>query len=440
MSVWTDIGMREGMFYGVVPEFFLRNAFSFFSLLRNQCRKSVDPDHTVPDWEKYMDFFAREKHRGARRDIAEPYNDYWNYFTYFFIRPDQGSRAPIGAPIPEYLWCEPPKWEKTNFTEAEILGESEIFSHPAVTGTEIPRTAPSLDWHKQRYRLIQKGRYCIVPITTNVKYDGEWLNMTSAGYINDENFGWWYVRGLKFSFDDFWFQEGVDARIGIYNEHVGGAAVFPFQGAYWFQQKTVTLIPEEEKRWDGYSILRVYGIIDLSTHPDFAEYFDTVSVECPSLPEPPSATPSSSSSWLESSSMLPPSQSVTPPSESKSESESGSKPPVTDPCKRYPPDHTIYFTIYVTMSDVNTGECFYDFSFAEEAVRRADYGCSVNNIDGTFELYYQSEYVGYYVSYDIKTGKFVRGRIDTYNFPPIVAEKPEKPDCWYGEYAVIEIY
>ena len=92
------------------------------------------------------------------------------------------------------------------------------------------------------------------------------------------------------------------------------------------------------------------------------------------------------------------------------------------------------------MSDVNTGECFYDFSFAEEAVRRADYGCSVNNIDGTFELYYQSEYVGYYVSYDIKTGKFVRGRIDTYTFPPIVAEKPEKPDCWYGEYAVIEIY
>lgn len=307
MSVWTDIGMREGMFYGVVPEFFLRNAFSFFSLLRNQCRKSVDPDHAVPAWEKRMDFFARAKHHGTGRSRVDPYNDYWKYFTYFFIRPDVGSQAPIGAPIPEYLWCEPPKWEKTNFTEAEILGESEIFRHPADRGTAIPRTAPSLDWHKQRYRLIQKGRYCIVPITTNVKYDGEWLNMTtSAGYINDEDFGWWYVRGLKFAFDDFWFQEGVDARIGIYNEHVGGAAVFPFQGAYWFPQKTVTLIPEEDKRWDGYSILRAYGIIDLSTHPDFAEYFDTVSVECPSLPEPPSATPSSSSV------VPPPSSSISP--------------------------------------------------------------------------------------------------------------------------------
>lgn len=122
------------------------------------------------------------------------------------------------------------------------------------------------------------------------------------------------------------------------------------------------------------------------------------------------------------------------PSHSRSESES------KNPCDIYPPDHTIYFTIYVTMSDVDTGECFYDFSFAEAAVRREDYGCSVSERDGTFELYYQSEYVGYYVSYDIETGEFVRGRIDTYNFPPIVAEKPEIPDCWYGEYAVIEIY
>lgn len=274
-SVWQEMGMRDGVFRGVTPEKFFREVFAFFSSLRNQCRKDLDPGYTKPSWESYMDFSLREKHLGARRYSGDGYNDYWNYFTYFATTPRNGNKVPVGSPIPEELWLsEAPRWEKTLFSEEELLQE-EIAPHPLDNTRGRGGFAATLDWHRQRYRLIQKMRYCMVPLKIACQdyHSREWYDL-SGGFIDSAEFGWDYVRSLRVTFPDYWQAPGTQVKIGIFSEKVYGTRL-PEQECCWQANPPWTTEPlPENQRWQGASLLRIYGVVDLSTHIDFSRYFD----------------------------------------------------------------------------------------------------------------------------------------------------------------------
>jgi hypothetical protein len=274
-SVWHEMGMREDQFKGVIPEKFLEKCFAFFSSLRNQCRKDLDPYYTPPSWERYMNFYGKDKFLGTRTYSSDAYNDYWSYFTYFSSSPRNGNKVPVGSPVPEELWqSDQPRWEKTDFSEKELLQE-EISPHPLNNNRSGGGFAASLNWHRQRYRLIQKMRYCIVPLQISYQeyYSRNWYNM-SGGFVDSSSFSWDHIYKLRMQFPEYWCLAGTSLKIGVYAEKVYGTRL-PLSGSFMHRGSSFTTDPPPVgKSWQGSSLLRVYGMADLSTHPDFSHYFE----------------------------------------------------------------------------------------------------------------------------------------------------------------------
>ena len=199
------MGMREGAFRGTTPAIFLNEAYRFFLGLRDECRKEVYPGYITPESEKNYTFNARDKF-GVWRGITDAI--YQNRFTF--------QAAPLGSPIPEELWTtDTPQWVKSSFTEQEILNE-EIIPHELTISHGAPYRSMSMQWEKQRYRLIQKMRYCLIPlkILTTRGYDlsrwYEWYGNT--GCIDKPSFSWESYPRIKVTVPDFWTKRALSTR------------------------------------------------------------------------------------------------------------------------------------------------------------------------------------------------------------------------------------
>ena len=264
-SVWYEMGMRDGAFRGTVPAAFMNCAYRFFLDLRDQCRKDLAPGYVCPEREKNFSFNARDKFgrwRGYEGDI------YKKNFTF--------QAPPMGTPIPEELWSTSrPEWKKVRFTEEEILGE-EIISYGDGPGYSFHST----EWEKQRYRLIQKMRYSLIPLqitfsTIDHTKQERWEEYYgNTGCIDREVFPWDSLYRLRVKIPDYWAQPGVPCKIGICAENLTSALNVPLNGCRWVAQKNFTTAGTADKKpWLGRSKLRIYAAVDLAGHPDYAKYF-----------------------------------------------------------------------------------------------------------------------------------------------------------------------
>ena len=264
-SVWYQMGMRDGAFRGTVPAAFMNNAYRFFLDLRDQCRKVLSPGYIPPESENKFSFNARDRYGRWR---GYPDIIYRNMFTF--------QQVPMGSPLPEEVWNAPkPKWDKVNFTEEEILNE-EIIPF----GTFRGKPADSTEWETQRYRLIQKMRYCLIPLlievsTLDYQKRETWQDYHyNSGCVDQETFHWDYWYRLKVKIPDYWSQKNVISKIGINAENLTSANNVPINGSRWMEQKSFTTAKNTgNSLWLGTSKLRIYGAVDLASHPDFAKYF-----------------------------------------------------------------------------------------------------------------------------------------------------------------------
>ena len=274
-SVWYEMGIRKGKFRGVVPVHFLDKACRFFSSLREECRKSLSPEYAAGEKEST---FSNKDKSGAWQVNS---GNLWRLFSY------EGNISgkpvpPLGTPVPEELWSgDPPDWSKNFFSEEEILGEK-VIPHPLDNnrgGGRFLRTP--IGWEQQRYWLIQKMRFCIVPlkITWCSSFDNVWYEHSGGyagerGFINSDAFNWEGRKYLRLTFPDFFLQGACCCKIALAAEKISGKKV-PIEGKRWITGfPFTTAAPPGDESWDGISKLRVYGIADLSTHPGFASYFD----------------------------------------------------------------------------------------------------------------------------------------------------------------------
>lgn len=274
-SIWYEMGMRDGVFRGTVPAAFMNAAYRFFLTLRDQCRMNVYDSYRPSASETAFVFNARDKFGN------------WRGFDYRMFRDKFTFQAPpLGSPIPEELWTTGrPEWTKISFSEEELLGE-EIIPHPYNadnTGRAIGRLSMSMQWETQRYKLIQKMRWCIIPLKVSVRYshyNDWWREWYGNRACIDYNFPWEIYPQIKVSFSDYWTQEDTVYKIGIYAKKLHPDYRTPIEGCYWVKDKTFTTPPwPPDQRWFGESSLRIYGAVDLSTHPDYQHYFDLIEEE-----------------------------------------------------------------------------------------------------------------------------------------------------------------
>ena len=276
-GVWYDMGIREGKFRGVEPCTFLDTACHFFRMLREQLHKDLDPSYVTDLPESTFTFRGKEKNTawensGLRR---------WRYFSYTGNIPGKLT-SPLGYPVPEKLWqSDAPQLEKVTFSEAEILGVPVIphaFDNNLSAGGFLRTT---LSWEKQRYALIQKMRYCIVPLKIHWYSDSdkEWYEYSGPGagergFVNSDRFVWTGRKYLRLTFPDFWMEEGTICKIALSAEKISGDKL-PLEGARWLTSfPFTTQAPPEGEMWESASKLRIYGMADLSTHPGFASFFE----------------------------------------------------------------------------------------------------------------------------------------------------------------------
>ena len=269
------MGMRDGVFRGTVPAAFMNAAYRFFLTLRDQCRMDVYDSYRPSASETAFVFNARDKFGN------------WRGFDYRMFRDKFTFQAPpLGSPIPEELWTtDRPEWTKISFSEEELLGE-EIIPHPYNadnTGRAIGRRATSMQWELQRYRLIRKMRWCIIPLKVSVRYSHyndwwrEWYGNTGCMHYN---FPWEIYPQLTVSVPDYWTREDTVYKIGIYAENIQPYTRSPLSGCRWISQKEFTTAQApSDARWLGETHLRIYGAVDLSTPPDFQHFFDPIEEE-----------------------------------------------------------------------------------------------------------------------------------------------------------------
>lgn len=277
-SVWYEMGMRNGEFRGVVPAAFMNSAYRFFLDLRDRCRQNINPAYTPPVHEQNFTFNGVD-----RFGYWRGWNNFDFYESFFTFQPSPHG-TPLGIPIPEELWkTAEPDWEKVFFTEEEILGEKTIH-HPSMAsqrgeGPTAARYGNGTEWEKQRYRLILKMRYCLVPLqiyarrsyndSTFYEYYG-----SRSGCINNSAFYWADYPQLYVKLPEYWTQEKTVYKIGIYAENLTSCSKVPLEGSRWISDKSFRTVREPAVNyWQSHSILRIYGAVDLSTHPDFKKYF-----------------------------------------------------------------------------------------------------------------------------------------------------------------------
>lgn len=265
-SVWYDMGMRDGKFCGVNPCTFLNTAYRFFFELKTACRRSIAPGYSPSDSDKYFSFTGKaiyEEYLAWNRGVGQDRLSYGN--------------APYGTPFPREKWDAPrPSWEDDTLSPklADVLQE-EPFSFPNQYAGQF-FSSKTLDFSKQLYSLIQKMRFCIIPIECFYRDPGslKWHKWSNYGYLN-RTVSWGGKRRLKFQIPEYWRKEQTQCKIGVCARNITPEFKVPIDGSFW--EGTEYTTPESADDVYGESEMRVYGVIDLSTHPDFRKYIDSYS-------------------------------------------------------------------------------------------------------------------------------------------------------------------
>lgn len=327
MSIWSEMGVRDGQFSGVKPLSAIDAIWNFFNDVRYAVYMSPHIGVYPEEWLWKVGFTFDGRYKFSRQDSID-----------VDILRNGELKLPIVESGPDFVgsfisadtWCQAPDWTLDKFIKADSEAlTDDIVLHPLVSLSPYGPfvLAEDFSWYRQRYALIQKLRFLVVPMDIWYKsFDGEWWqeyhNVYEGGYLYfpckseyEPCFSLNAIKGVRFSIPDYWAQDGVDFKIGV---QIDPSKYSPVKGQFWYYGKTYTI--ETEKRWDGSGVFSAFAVVDLATHPDFAKYYDAEAIECPSLPGPESYPESSSSS---SSIVLPSeSQSFTSPS-SPSPSSSG---------------------------------------------------------------------------------------------------------------------
>lgn len=280
MSIWSKMGLRDGKFIAVNPLAFMDGLWEFFLKLRIAQRT----DNVLPpswEWQKNFSFAWRVKSRVA--DAKTPYGLLKFSYTdldYF-----------IGTFISPECWCATPEWDMSQFwrTEEDVLQE-EIVLHPLLHLDMFNKAtlAEDMKWQHQRYALIQRLRFMIIPMACLGKQGDAWVEISRDGYfywpcLEDEfncyPFHGHVIRGIKLVVPDYWAQEGVSYKIGIVINPSGHGHYIPLSGAFWHHAKE--FVCETKDNWDGYAEFSAFAVVDLSTHPDFAKFYDAETINCP---------------------------------------------------------------------------------------------------------------------------------------------------------------
>ena len=118
-----------------------------------------------------------------------------------------------------------------------------------------------------------------------------------------------------------------------------------------------------------------------------------------------------------------------------------------DACDIYNIGHTIKLTVYHTIPDAITGECYYEKPMDPFTATRTEDYCRIykdkNTDKDLVEFLYNAteQQRSFYISYDRYSRKFVSGSENIeYSAPPVVTSLPTTPNCFYGEYIVITSY
>lgn len=266
-SVWYDMGMRDSQFCGVNPCTFLNTAYRFFFELKTACRRSIVPGYSPSDSDKYFSITGKaiyQEYLAWNRGVGQ------NRFSY--------GNAPYGTPFPREKWDAPrPSWEDDTLSPklADVLLE-EPFSFPNQYAGQY-FSSKTLDFSKQLYSLIQKMRFCIIPIECFHRDAGylEWHEYWgNSGCVNN-TISWRGKRRLKFQIPEYWRKEQTQCKIGVCARNITPEFKVPIDGSFWKGTEYTT--PESADDVIGESEMRVYGVIDLSTHPDFRKYIDSYS-------------------------------------------------------------------------------------------------------------------------------------------------------------------
>ena len=269
MSVWTDMGLADGRMKGVTPCVFLNTAFAFFEEVRSRTLENYRPSPRTFD---------------LRRKGYFP-DDYYPGGNFTCFDANHADRR-LGMPVPERFWNGPPVWSTIfSLGEADVLGEA-VLPSPAVPG----RSAGDTAWPLQRYRLIQRMRYVTVPLEIMIfnGHDHAWLPDPGRALDHWYRRGWWYeAYDRPFSWSEegtcriratipaYWTCDDTVCRIGFEVEKMSpGSPDPPIAGCFWHEGGDYLSAACADP--NGISCyMRGFGVADLATHPDFAQYFDT---------------------------------------------------------------------------------------------------------------------------------------------------------------------
>jgi hypothetical protein len=271
-SVWYEMGIRDGYMRGVNPGSFFSSVYSFFLSLYNPARATIWPELKPDEIESKFRFNARKKFSPF------PYYVYQNtgIEKYAWVGVSQ---------VKEEIWeSAKPDISQISDSESEILGEEIIeLKQEQKTGF----ASAHLQWAKQRYRLIQKMRYCTIPakielLQFSYYYFPDWEDWTyNNGYIDYDRINFRDVDRFRITVPEYWNQSGVKWKICVNaakEKSPDQVTILPnISGNYWITQSPYTspARPDKENPWTGtFAPLRVRCVVDLSTHPDFSKYFD----------------------------------------------------------------------------------------------------------------------------------------------------------------------
>ena len=241
MSVWGEMGFRpDGKPFGVTPRTFIATAYEFWSELRELTLL----DHKLPPYD--FDWIKR----------AET-----PWYAYRMPEFDGLGWPGFARPVPAEYWNGTPDWPSTfAITEDQLLGEQ------AVTPV-YPYFLDTAKWAEQRYRIIKFTRYAVIPLAIHrVLIQTERDERYLYGGIGWGGTGRGATRSLSVTFLDYWKQATV-RKIGLQGE-----SGKPVSGVYWTADDWDYEYPDYNRVSQQ---LNIYGAVDLATHPDFAQYFDT---------------------------------------------------------------------------------------------------------------------------------------------------------------------
>lgn len=277
-SIWYEMGIREGKFCGVEQTKFLNTLYRFYYDLQQKCRASLSP-YNVLDGGWDFDFSGRIK---CAPSIGE-HSDWASRVDKMCAPPP----VPYGTPITQEYWNSAgPEWKEKDFKTSvdNLLGQEKV-NYPLYrddTGLYFfprgLRRVGELDWEKQQYRIVSVMRYCIVPLLIRNDTGGiKW----SAGYMHSERFEWSNHSGrdtqIIFEFPEYWKKATVKVGVFAKNTSKDQSLKVPVDGSFWANGKTPYIITTPDGTdYDAQSELRIYGAVDLATHPDFMKFFGDV--------------------------------------------------------------------------------------------------------------------------------------------------------------------